>query len=280
MFLDADASHDILKGFSVMGKIIIIASGKGGTGKTTAAANIGAALASKGKLVALVDMDMGLRNLDIVLGLESSIVYDISDVIDGACALDEALVKDRRYENLYFIPSPQTRAASSFEEERVRDVWQKIKSRFDYCIVDAPAGVDGGFTYAAMCADSAVIVTMPELTALRDADRAVSVLEDMGIEDIKAIINRIRVDMIDNGIMMNMDDCVDMLQIPVLGIVPDDVELVASALKGNLAVSDENSKAGRAFMNITERLLGSEVPIMDFDEREGFISRFKKLFKK
>lgn len=263
-----------------MGKIIIIASGKGGTGKTTTAANLGAALAEKGKLVVLVDMDMGLRNLDIALGLENSIVYDIADVIDGGCTLDEALIKDKRYENLYFIPAPQTRDASSLKEEDVRSVWESIKSRFDYCVADAPAGVDGGFTYAAMCADSAVIVTMPEITALRDADRAISVLEDMGITDIKVIINRIRTDMIDKGIMMNMDDCVDMLQVPVLGIIPDDEELIASALNGCLAVSDKNSKAGKAFWNITARLLGEEVPVMDFDEKDGFFKRMKKLFGK
>lgn len=269
-----------LKGFSVMGKIIIIASGKGGTGKTTTAANIGAALASRGRLVVLVDMDMGLRNLDVALGLENSIVYDIADVVDGACTLDEALIRDKRYENLYFIPAPQTRDASSLDKDKVRMVWEGIKSRFDYCVADAPAGVDGGFTYAAMCADSAVIVTMPEITALRDADRAISVLEDMGVTDIKVIINRIRADMIGKGIMMNMDDCVDMLQVPVIGIIPDDEELISAALKGNLAVSEGNSRAGRAFLNITARLLGEDVPVMDFDEKEGFFKRMKKLFVK
>ena len=261
-----------------MGKIIIIASGKGGTGKTTTTANLGAALAVRGNLTAVVDMDMGLRNLDVILGLESSIVYDISDVIEGICSLDEALVKDKRYENLYFVPAPQTRDTSGMNEEKVRQTWEHLKSRFDYCIDDAPAGVDGGFLYAAMCADGAIIVTMPELTALRDADRAISVLEDMDISDIKVIINRVRADMIDRGIMMNMDDCVDMLQVPVIGIVPDDEELIVSALKGEIAVSNENSRAGRAFLNIAARILGEEVPVMDFDEKEGFLKKLRKLF--
>lgn len=278
--MDVAASRRHNERISVMGKIIIIASGKGGTGKTTTTANLGAALASKGKLVVLVDMDMGLRNLDVVLGMESSIVYDISDVVDGSCTLDEALIKDGRYEDLYFIPAPQTRDASSLDEENMREVWERLKSRFDYCIVDAPAGVDGGFTYAAMCADSAVIVTMPEITALRDADRTISVLEEMGVGNIKVVINRIRADLIDKGIMMNMDDCVDILQVPVLGIIPEDDELVISALGGRLAVYDEEAKAGRAFMNIAARLLGEDVPVMDFDVKEGFFERLKKLFGK
>lgn len=263
-----------------MGQIVLIASGKGGTGKTTTTANIGAALAKRGKLVVLVDMDMGLRNLDIVLGLESNIVYDISDVIEGTCTLDEALIKDTRYENLYFVPAPQTRGEITLKDEDVKRVWEQLKSRFDYCIADAAAGVSGSFTYAAMCADSAVIVTMPELTAVRDADRVVTVLEDMGVEDIKVIINRVRADMIDKGLMMNMDDCVDMLQIPVLGIVPDDEELILAALGGTLAVSAENSRAGIAFKNIAARLLGEAVPVMNFDFKEGFLKKFKRIFGK
>lgn len=271
---EAAANERIFK----MGKIIITASGKGGTGKTTTAANLGAALAMRGYLTAVVDMDMGLRNLDIILGLESSIVYDISDVIENACSLDEAIIKDKRYENLYFVPAPQTRGIAFLNDDAVKSVWEQLKSRFDYCIADVPAGVDGGFLYAAASADAAVIVTMPELTALRDADRAISVLEDMGVSDIKVIINRIRPDMIDRGIMVNVDDCVDMLQVPVLGLVPDDEELIISALKSELAVSNPNSRAGQAFLNIAARIAGEEVPIMNFDIREGFFKKLKKLF--
>lgn len=263
-----------------MGKIIVIASGKGGTGKTTAAANLAAALALRGKLTAVVDMDMGLRNLDIVLGLESSIAYDISDVIEGACVFDEALIKDTRYDNLYFMPSPQTRGSSAFDDDAVKKVWEQFASRFEYCIVDAPAGLDGGFLYAAARADSAIIVTLPFLTALRDADRTVSVLEDMGISDIRVVINRVRADMIDKGIMMNMDDCVDMIQIPVLGIIPDDEELMISSLRGELAVSNENSVAGKAFLNIAARILGEEVPIIDFDVKEGLLKKIGRIFGK
>ena len=181
---------------------------------------------------------------------------------------------------MYFIPAPHTRDTSSVEDEAVKGIWEKLSSRFDYCLVDAPAGIDGGFLYAAMGADSAILVTMPEVTALRDGDRAISVLEDMGVEDVKVVINRVRSDMIDKGIMMNMDDCVDMLGVPVLGIVPDDEELMVAALKGTLAVSAENSRAGQAFLNIAARLMGEEVPIMEFDEKESFFDKVKKLFGK
>ena len=256
-----------------MGKIIIIASGKGGTGKTTTTANLGAALALRGHLTAVVDMDMGLRNLDIVLGLESDIVYDISDVIDGGCSLDEAIIKDRNFENLYFIPEPQTRGISFLSDEAVKNIWEQIKARFEYCIVDVPAGVDGGFLYAAMAADAAIIVTMPELTALRDADRTISVLEDLGVTDVKVIINRIRPDMIDRGIMVNVDDCVDRLQVPVAGLVPDDEELIISALKGDLAVTNTYSRAGKAYTNIAARIDGEVVPVMEFEEKRGFFGR-------
>jgi septum site-determining protein MinD len=263
-----------------MGEVIIVASGKGGTGKTTAVANLGAALATAGKLTVLVDMDMGLRNLDVALGLESDIVYDVSDIIDGTCTIDEVLIKDSRYENLYFIPAPQTRDASDLDEEKFSELWENLKNRFDYCIIDAPAGIDGGFKYALTGADRGIIVTLPETAALRDADRVISIFEDNGIEDIRLIINRVRVDMINRGIMMNVDDCMDMLSIPILGIVPDDVELLISGLKGEIAVSNPVSKAGEAFSNVAKRIVGEIVPIMDFEEKEGILKRLKKLFSR
>jgi septum site-determining protein MinD len=263
-----------------MGEVIIVASGKGGTGKTTAVANLGAALATAGKLTVLVDMDMGLRNLDVALGLESDIVYDVSDIIDGTCTIDEVLIKDSRYENLYFIPAPQTRDASDLDEEKFSELWENLKNRFDYCIIDAPAGIDGGFKYALTGADRGIIVTLPETAALRDADRVISIFEDNGIEDIRLIINRVRVDMINRGIMMNVDDCMDMLSIPILGIVPDDVELLVSGLKGEIAVSNPVSKAGEAFSNVAKRIVGEIVPIMDFEEKEGILKRLKKLFSR
>lgn len=264
-----------------MGKSIMVASGKGGTGKTTFSANLGAALAMQDKLVVLVDMDMGLRNLDVALGLESSIVYDVSDIADGSCTIDEALIKDNRYENLYFIASPQTRDASCTDADKMTALWERLSERFDYCIIDSPAGIEGGFKYAMSGADEAIIVTVPETAALRDADRVISVLEEAEIEDIRLVINKVRPDMIERGIMMNIDECIDILQIPVLGIVCDDEKLVAASLQGNLAVSEENSMAGMAFKNIALRILGENVPIMDMESKKlTFFEKLKILFGK
>ena len=262
-----------------MGKIILIASGKGGTGKTTAAANIAAAISASDKLTLAVDMDIGLRNLDIALGLESSVVYDICDVIEGRCTLDEALIKDGTRENLYILSAPQTRRASDFDKDAFSELWQRLKERFDYCIIDCPAGISGGFEYALGGADAAVIIAAPEVSALRDADRVISVMEDSGTEDIRLILNRVRPDLIHKGVMMNADDCVDMLGIPVLGIVPEDEELKIAALKSELVVSNNGSRAGEAFSNIAGRILGKEIPIIDFDIKTGFLGRLRHIFK-
>lgn len=269
-----------------MGKVIIIASGKGGTGKTTATANIGAALALNGKGVVVVDMDMGLRNLDVALGLESSIVYDVADIIEGAAEIDDALIKAPAYDSLFFIPSSQTRDASSLNVEDTEQVWkglwERLSERFDYCLIDAPAGIEGGFKYGLYGADSAIIVTLAETAALRDADRVIDILEDNEIEDMRLVINRIRPEMIEKGIMMNIDRCIEMLEIPILGIVGDDIELTVSSLKGELAVNNENSIAGQAFKNIAARILGEEVPIMEFkdDKKTGIMERLRKLLSR
>ncbi len=259
-----------------MGKIIIVASGKGGTGKTTTAANLGAALSMSGHTVALVDMDIGLRNLDIALGLESSIVYDALDAVEERCSFEDVLIKHPQYENLHFIAAPQTRNITDVDIQKLTDFWERVGGRFDYCLIDAPAGiVGGGFDYALKGAQSAIIVTLAELSALRDADRAISVIEDCGIEEIKLVVNRIRPDMIDKGIMMNVDECMDILSIPMLGIVPDDEELISSALKGTLAIENENSMAGKAYLNIAKRICGESIPILKM-EKQPLHKRFLK----
>lgn len=258
-----------------MGELITVASGKGGTGKTTVTANIGAALSLRGHLTVVVDMDMGLRNLDIALGLESNIVYDVAEAIEGSCTLDDVLIKDTRFENLYFIPSSQTRSDINADEEKIKAFWENVKNRFEYCIADSPAGLCGGFEYAANDTDRAIVVTLPETSALRDADRLISVLEKKEINDIKLIINRIKPDMIDLSIMPDVDSCMDMLGIEMLGIVPEDIELSISTLRGEPAVLNPDSKAGKAFSNIAARICGEYVPIMDIDEKPGFFRRLK-----
>lgn len=260
-----------------MGKIIVTASGKGGTGKTTTSANLGAALAMAGNLTVLVDMDIGLRNLDIALGLESNVVFDALEVMEGRQSLDDVLIHHDKYENLYFIAAPQTREATDADPEKICAFWERLKSRFDYCIVDAPAGIIGsGFEYATECADMAIVVTLPEFTALRDGDRAITAMEKKGIEDIRLILNRIRPEMIEKGLMMNVDECIDTLGIPILGIIPDDEELTKAALSGQLALSDENSLAGKAFINIAKRISGQQVPVLKMEKKRFFARLIKK----
>lgn len=262
-----------------MGKIIMIASGKGGTGKTTAAANIGAALAARGCMTVLVDMDMGLRNLDIALGLESEIVYDFTDLIEGRCTLDDVLIKAGGYESLFFIASPQTRPVSEIEEEKLKNFWEQLRNRFDFCIADSPAGIGTGFMYTAAGADTVLITALAETAALRDADRAVSALTEKGVEDIRLLLNRIRPELMEKKLMPNADECMDMLGIPVIGIVPDDELLIRAALRGEPAVGVPGSAAGAAFLNIAARLCGENVPIMDF-KKKSFWAKLKEAFEK
>lgn len=259
-----------------MGQVIMIASGKGGTGKTTTAANLGAALSQRGKLTVLVDMDIGLRNLDVALGLESSIVYDFLDLLEGRCTLDEVLIKADGYENLYFIAAPQTRPVTAPDAEKVKEFWDSLRNRFEFCIADSPAGISGGFTYIEEAADAVIIVTLAETAALRDADRVISVLNEK--EDIRLIINRVRPEMIEKKLMLNMDECLDMLSVPMLGIVADDEELLKSGLQGELSVNNPDSVAGTAFKNIAARLCGEEVPVMEF-RKKGFFGKLKELFR-
>lgn len=260
-----------------MGRIILVASGKGGTGKTTTVANLSAALASLGHLTVAIDMDMGFRNLDIALGIENNIVYDICDVIEGNCTIDDALIKHDTYENLYVISAPQTKRALSFNEEEFAKVMERLKDRFEYCFIDAPAGSGEGFTYALEVAEGVIVVVVPETASLRDADRVISMIgED---KEIRLILNRIRPALIDKGIMLNADECMDMLGASLLGIIAEDDEMLISSLNGELSISRPDTKAGTAFLNIARRLTGEKVVIMKFEEDKGFFKKLKKLFK-
>lgn len=261
-----------------MGEVIVITSGKGGVGKTTSTANLGTGLAQLGYKVVVVDADIGLRNLDVVMGLENRIVYDIVDVVQGVCRLKQALIKDKRYEGLYLLPAAQTRDKNAINTEQMQTLSSELKEKFDYVLIDCPAGIEQGFKNAIAGADRAVVVTTPEISAVRDADRIVGLLESSEIRDPLLIINRIKVDMVKRGDMMNIEDMIDILAIDLLGVIPDDEAIVVSTNKGEPAVTDENSMAGQAYRNITKRIIGEEVPFMNMESEEGFMSKFKKIF--
>ncbi|GFI61211.1 septum site-determining protein MinD [Clostridiales bacterium] len=262
-----------------MSEVIVVTSGKGGVGKTTTSANIGCGLALSGKKVVLVDSDIGLRNLDVVMGLENRIVYDLVDVIEGSCRLKQALIKDKRYPGLYLLPAAQTRDKNAVSPEQMKKLCQNIKDMgFEYIVIDCPAGIEQGFKNAIAGADRAVVVTTPEVSAVRDADRIIGLLEANGINNPELIVNRIKIDMVRRGDMMSVEDVKEILSVEVLGVVPDDEVIVITTNNGEPAVADEFSRAGRAYRNITARLMGEEVPFMDLAADEGFFGKLKKIF--
>lgn len=261
-----------------MGEVIVITSGKGGVGKTTTTANIGTGLALSGKKVVLIDTDIGLRNLDVVMGLENRIVYDLVDVVEGVCRVKQALIKDKRYEGLYLLPAAQTRDKSSVTPEQMINLVAELKEEFDYIIIDCPAGIEQGFKNAIAGASRAIVVTTPEVSAVRDADRIIGLLEANELRNPKLLINRVRIDMVKRGDMMNIDDIIDILAIDLIGVVPDDEKIVVSTNRGEPAVTDDKSMAGQAYRNITKRIQGEDVPIMNLDNDDGIMVRIKKLF--
>ena len=258
------------------GKTIVITSGKGGVGKTTSSANIGTALAMQGNKVCLIDADIGLRNLDVVMGLENRIVYDIVDVVENNCRLEQAMIRDKRYDGLYLLPAAQTRDKTSVTPFQMQELIEKLKEDMDYIIVDSPAGIEQGFKNAIAGADMAIIVTTPEISAVRDADRIIGLLEAEGLRDPEVIINRIRADMVDRGDMMGIDDMIEILAIDLIGIVPEDEGIVVSTNKGEPIALNENAKAGQAYRNIARRIMGEDLPMMPL-EKDSFLTRFKKL---
>jgi len=262
-----------------MGEVIVVTSGKGGVGKTTTSANIGCGLAIAGKNVVLIDADIGLRNLDVVMGLENRIVYDLVDVVEGKCRLKQALIKDKRYPTMFLLAAAQTKDKSAVSPEQMMKLCETLREEYDYIIIDCPAGIEQGFKNAIAGADRAVVVATPEVSSVRDADRIVGLLEASEIKNIRLILNRLRPDMIRRGEMMTIEDVTDILAIDVLGLVPDDESIVVSTNKGEPAVADNNSRAGQAFRNITQRIMGNEVPFMDLEETGGLMNWLKKIFR-
>jgi len=258
------------------GKAIVITSGKGGVGKTTTTANLGTALALLGKKVCLIDADIGLRNLDVVMGLENRIVYDLVDVVEEQCRLEQALIKDKRNEKLFLLPAAQTRDKDAVTEEQMQQMIGELKERMDYILVDSPAGIEQGFRNAIAGADKAIIITTPEVSAVRDADRIIGMVEAEGVHDPELIINRIRRDMVERGDMMNIDDMLEILAIEILGVIPEDEGIVVSTNRGEPIVLSNNHLAGKAFNNIARRLEGEEIPLMKLENNDSFLVKIKK----
>ncbi|MDD2971992.1 MAG: septum site-determining protein MinD [Lachnospiraceae bacterium] len=262
-----------------MGEVIVITSGKGGVGKTTTSANVGTGLAALGKKVVMIDTDIGLRNLDVVMGLENRIVYNLVDVIEGNCRIKQALIKDKRYHSLYLMPSAQTRDKTSVNPEQMIKLTTHLREQFDYIILDCPAGIEQGFQNAIAGADRAIVVTTPEVSAIRDADRIIGLLEANELKQIDLIINRLRLDMIKKGDMMSVDDVVEILSIPLLGAIPDDENVVIATNQGEPLVGSQ-SFAGRAFKNVTMRIVDPNVPMITFEQNTSIWGKVTGIFHK
>ena len=260
-----------------MGEVIVVTSGKGGVGKTTTSANIGTGLAAAGHKVVLVDTDIGLRNLDVVMGLENRIVYDLVDVTSGNCRLKQALIKDKRFPNLFLLPAAQTKDKTAVSPEEMKTLSEELKQEFDFAIIDCPAGIEQGFRNAIAGADRAVVVCTPEVSAVRDADRIIGLLEAAELRNPKLIINRIRPAMVKRGDMMDIADILDILAIELIGVVPEDECIVISTNRGEPSVLDQASIAGEAYRRITRRIQGEEVTLMNLDAPLGFMDKIKKL---
>ena len=261
------------------GRVIVITSGKGGVGKTTTNANIGTALAKAGKKVVMIDTDLGLRNLDLLLGLENRIVYTIVDVVEERCKLKQALVKDKKNPNLCLLAAAQTRDKTAITEEQLRDICEKLKKDFDFILVDCPAGIEQGFQNAVAGASEAIVVTTPEMSAVRDADRIIGLLEAKEeIKSYKLLLNRVRPNLIESKDMMSVDDVVEILSAELIGIIPEDTGIITSTNKGEPIVNDEKSLAGKAYNNVARRIIGEDVPFLNLDEPKGVVARIKKFF--
>jgi len=269
-----------------MGQIITITSGKGGVGKSTTTANVASALAKNGKKVVAIDFDIGLRNLDMILGLENRIVYDVVDVMEGNCNVAQAIIKDKKIPDLHFIPASQTKDKNILDKEKVKKLLEELKENFDYVLIDSPAGIESGFEHSIFLADRAIIVTTPEISAVRDADRVIGIIDAKSQKAIEGkevekhiIINRIKPELVEKGDMLRVEDVLHILSLPLIGVVPDAEEIVSSTNVGEPVVHNPKSLAGEAFRRIAKRIEGEEVPLVDLKSNQGFFAKLKGIFK-
>jgi septum site-determining protein MinD len=261
------------------GSIITITSGKGGVGKTTTTANVGVGLAMLGQRVVTIDADIGLRNLDVVMGLENRIVYDLVDVVEGHCRLRQALIRDKRLLELYLLPAAQTRDKTAVSPQQMIQLCNQLRPDFDFVLIDSPAGIERGYHNAVAPADQVIIVTTPEVSAVRDADRIVGLVEAQEKGPPTLIINRLNPEMVRRGQMLSTEDVVEILAIDLLGIVPEDKQIIISTNRGTPVALDGKTISGQAFRNIAGRLLGQDIPLVPLRGSSGMLDRLSRFIR-
>ncbi|MDE0021357.1 MAG: septum site-determining protein MinD [Candidatus Poribacteria bacterium] len=258
-----------------MGRVIVVTSGKGGVGKTTVSANLGTALAMLAHRTVIVDADIGLRNLDLVMGLENRVVFNSLHVMEGECKLESALVKDKRVENLYLLAAPQSRNKDDVDPENMEKMVKQLSEKFDFVIIDCPAGIEQGFQNAVIGAKEALVIVTPEVSSVRDADRVIGLLQATGIESLSYVLNRLSQQLVDRGDMLSQPDVQEILRVPILGVIPEDHHITASTNVGKPLAIEGGTPAGDAFGRIARRVLGEKVPVPEF-RYEGKMARFWK----
>ena len=261
------------------GKVFVITSGKGGVGKSTNTANLGTGLAMLGRKVVVVDADIGLRNLDMILGLENRIVYDLVNVVERTCKISQALIRDKRYKNLFLLPAAQTRNKEAVTADQMLELTEKLRKVFDYVLIDSPAGIEAGFRNAVVGADMALLVTTPEVSAVRDVDRVIGLLEASGKRNPKLIINRLNPELVRRGDMLDTGAILQILAVELIGVVPEDNSMVSFTNRGEPAILSNKSLAGKAFKNIVRRIEGEDVEFLPLNGNRGLLHGLKRLVK-
>ncbi len=264
-------------GSLMTGKVVTITSGKGGVGKTTATANLAAALALGGQKVVCVDADIGLRNLDLILGLENRIVYDLVDVVEGRCRLKQAMIRHKQLPNLFLIPAAQTRDKNAVSPSDMMRLGDDLRAEYDWILIDSPAGIERGFRNAIAPADIVIVITNPEVSAVRDADRIIGLIEAEEKGPARLVINRLNPEMVKRGEMLTPEDVIELLAITLIGVIPEDESVVIASNRGTPIALDEKNYAGQAFRNIAQRLTGQEVPFLDLERKDGFLGRISRM---